>query len=80
MFDYDAELNAIGLPCPLPVLRTREALEKLEGGQTLRVVATDPESLKDIRTFARITQNELLEVREEEGKYHFIIRKRHSPS
>lgn len=76
MPDYDAELNAIGLRCPLPALRVREALERLEGGQTLYVVATDPESLKDIPAFARITQNELLEAREEGGKYHFVIRKR----
>ncbi len=79
MFGYDAELNAIGLPCPLPVLRIREALEKLEGGQTLYVVATDPGSLQDIRAFARITQNELLEAREEQGKYYFVVRKRPSP-
>lgn len=76
MSDYDAELNAIGLPCPLPVLRIRKALETLEGGQTLYVVATDPGSLKDVKAFARITENELLEAREEEGQYHFVIRKR----
>lgn len=76
MCGYDAELDARGLPCPLPVLRIREALERLEGGQTLYAVATDPDSLKDIRAFARITQNELLESWEEEGKYCFIVRKR----
>lgn len=78
MFGHDAELDASGLPCPLPVLRVREALGRLEEGQTLYVVATDPESLKDIQAFARITQNELLEAREEEGKYYFVVRKRHS--
>jgi tRNA 2-thiouridine synthesizing protein A len=76
MPDYDAELNAIGLPCPLPVLRIRKALEALEGGQILYVIATDPGSLKDIQAFARVTQNELLETREKDGKYHFVIRKR----
>jgi tRNA 2-thiouridine synthesizing protein A len=76
MPDYDAELNAIGLPCPLPVLRIRKALETLEGGQILYVIATDPGSLKDIPAFARITQNELLEICEKDGKYHFVIRKR----
>jgi tRNA 2-thiouridine synthesizing protein A len=78
MPDYDAELNAIGLPCPLPVLRIRKALEALEDGQILYVIATDPGSLKDIQAFARITQNELLETRDEDGKYHFVIRKRAS--
>lgn len=76
MPDYDAELNAIGLHCPLPALRVREALGRLDGGQTLYVVASDPESLKDIQAFTRISQNELLEAREEDGKYHFVIRKR----
>lgn len=75
MPDYDAEINAVGLPCPLPVLRIRKALETLERGQTLYVIATDPGSLKDVQAFARITQNELLETREEAGRYHFVIRK-----
>lgn len=75
MSDYDAELNAIGLPCPLPVLRIRQALTTLKDGQTLYVVATDPGSLKDVKAFARITENELLEACEKEGQYHFVIRK-----
>jgi tRNA 2-thiouridine synthesizing protein A len=79
MSEYDAELNAVGLPCPLPVLRIRQALEGLESGQTLHVTATDPGSLKDVRAFARITQNELLEAQEKDGKYVFVIRKRTSP-
>lgn len=76
MPNHDAELNAVGLPCPLPVLRIRKALEAMEDGQILYVIATDPGSLKDIQAFARITKNELLEAYEKEGKYHFIIRKR----
>ncbi|ADJ27465.1 sulfurtransferase TusA family protein [Nitrosococcus watsonii] len=79
MPDYDAELNAIGLPCPLPVLRIRKALQTLEGGQTLYVVATDPDSLKDVEAFTRITEHELLEAREEESTYHFVIRKGMTP-
>ncbi|BAW79720.1 SirA family protein [Candidatus Nitrosoglobus terrae] len=74
--NYDAELDAMGLACPLPVLRIRKALAVLSENQILYVIATDPGSLKDIQAFSRITKNELLEAYETEGKYHFIIRKR----
>lgn len=72
----DAELDASGLNCPLPILKAKKALASLRGGQTLRVIATDPDSLKDFQTFSRQLGHALLEVREEDGRFCFLLRKR----
>ena len=69
------ELDARGLNCPLPILRAKKALNEIEGGQVLRIVATDPGSVKDFQAFAKQTGNELLESSESDGKYHYYIRK-----
>lgn len=76
MADFDAELDASGLNCPLPILRAKKALAKLEGGQVLHIIATDPGSVKDFESFANQTGNELLESREEGGKFHFLIKRK----
>ncbi|MCB1735417.1 MAG: sulfurtransferase TusA family protein [Gammaproteobacteria bacterium] len=72
---FDQELDASGLNCPLPILRTKKALGKMESGQVLRVIATDPGSIKDMEAFAKQTGNELIESGEEGGKYTFLMRK-----
>lgn len=73
--NYDEQLDATGLNCPLPILRAKKALAKLDSGQILNVVATDPGSIKDFEAFAKQTGNELLESGEEGGKYVFFIKK-----
>lgn len=75
MADFDQELDATGLNCPLPILRAKKALAGLEGGQVLRIIATDPGSVKDFEAFAKQTGNELMESTEEGGKYFFKIKK-----
>ena len=75
MSDFDSELDATGLNCPLPILRAKKAIAALEIGQTLRVVATDPGSVKDFEAFCKQTGNELLSSGEEEGKFTFMIKK-----
>ncbi len=75
MAKYDQELDATGLNCPLPILRAKKALASLGSGQVLRVVATDPGSVKDFDAFAKQTGNELLESGEEGGKFTFFIKK-----
>ncbi len=75
MADFDQELDATGLNCPLPILRAKKALAALGGGQTLRVIATDPGSVKDFDAFAKQTGNTLVESRQEGGKYLFLIKK-----
>ena len=75
MADFDSELDASGLNCPLPILRAKKTLNGLEAGQVLHVLATDPGSVKDFDAFAKQTGNELMESKEEGGKFHFLIKK-----
>ncbi|MEE8342458.1 MAG: sulfurtransferase TusA family protein [Gammaproteobacteria bacterium] len=75
MAEYDEELDASGLNCPLPILRAKKALTALESGKVLRIIATDPGSVKDFEAFAKQTGNELLESTEDSGKYEFLIKK-----
>ncbi len=75
MADYDDELDATGLNCPLPILRAKKALNGMETGKVLRIIATDPGSVKDFEAFAKQTGNELLSSAEEGGKFLFLMRK-----
>lgn len=71
----DAELDATGLICPLPVLRAKKALKPLSPGQILRVIATDPAAAKDFPAFCEATGNELAEVSDDGMRWEFMIRK-----
>jgi tRNA 2-thiouridine synthesizing protein A len=75
MADFDQELDASGLNCPLPILRAKKALNKLDESQVLRIVATDPGSVKDFESFCNQTGNVLVSSGEEGGKYIFLIKK-----
>jgi len=75
MADFDQELDASGLNCPLPILRAKKTLSGMAAGQILHIIATDPGSVKDFDAFAKQTGNELLESKEEGGKFHFLIKK-----
>lgn len=76
MAEFDQELDARGLNCPLPILRAKKALNDLTGGQVLRIMATDPGSVKDFQAFAQQTGNELLDSQENNGEFHFLLRKK----
>lgn len=71
----DQTLDATGLNCPLPILRARKAINGLSAGQVLRVIATDPGSVKDMEAFCQQTGNELLSSGQGGGSYEFLIRK-----
>ncbi len=71
----DQVLDAKGLNCPLPILKTKKALKSLAGGNTLEVISTDPGSSADFAAFCRTTGNELLEQNEADGIYTYLIRK-----
>ena len=75
MSDFDQELDACGLNCPLPILRAKKALAGLESGKVLHIIATDPGAVKDFEAFSKQTGNALLESREDGGKFHFLIKK-----
>ena len=76
--DFDKELDARNLNCPLPILRCKKGLSEVEPAQTLKVMATDPGSVKDFQAFCKQTGHELLAQDEEEGVYTFYIKKRAS--
>lgn len=59
--NFDKEIDTSGLNCPLPILKAKKALAELHSGQTLKVVATDPGSLRDFQAFTRQTGHALLE-------------------
>jgi len=75
MADFNQELDASGLNCPLPILRAKKTLNGMDAGQILHIIATDPGSVKDFDAFSKQTGNELLESKEEGGKFHFLIKK-----
>ena len=75
MANFDEELDASGLNCPLPILRAKKALGALDSGKVLHIIATDPGSVKDFEAFAKQTGNALMESKEEGGKFHFLIKK-----
>lgn len=68
-------LDTTGLNCPLPVLKARRALRKLEAGDELEVLATDPGAVKDFQTFAQATGHQLVQWNEAEGVFTFLLRK-----
>lgn len=68
-------LDARGLNCPLPILRTRKAIAGIDAGEVLEVSSTDPGSVKDMDSFCRQTGHELLSSAEAEGSFIFRIRK-----
>lgn len=75
--DFDKELDARGLNCPLPILRAKKALAEMQAAQVLRVVATDPGSVKDFAAFARQTGNELIGQSElPDNAYEFFLRRK----
>lgn len=75
MSDFDSELDARNLACPLPVLRAKKAIADMSSGQTLKLIATDPGSVKDFDAFCSQTGNELVSSTEQDGEYHFLIKK-----
>ena len=73
---FDKELDTRGMNCPLPILRTKKMLAELASGQTLKVVATDPGSVKDMQAFSKQTGNPLLAASEAAGEFVFYISKK----
>ncbi|MBA5249507.1 MAG: sulfurtransferase TusA family protein [Gammaproteobacteria bacterium] len=71
----DETLDASGLNCPLPILKTKKALSKMDSGKILDVISTDAGSVKDIEAFCNQTGNKLISTVEDGGKYVFTIEK-----
>ncbi|MFN2118884.1 MAG: sulfurtransferase TusA family protein [Anaerolineales bacterium] len=74
--NFDQELDCKGMACPMPILKTKKAVDALQTGQVLKMVATDPGSLPDVQAWAAKTGHELLEHESEGGTFTFYIKKK----
>jgi len=74
--ESNKELDARGLNCPLPILKAKKALADMLSGEVLKVVATDPGSVRDFQAFARQTGNELVEQSSSETEFVHFLRRR----
>lgn len=74
--EFDKEVDASGLNCPLPILRTKKALADMASGQVLKVTATDPGAVRDFAMFAKQTGNELLSQSDTSGSFVFFMKRR----
>lgn len=72
---YNQELDCKGLNCPLPILKTKKAIDTLDSGQVLKMEATDPGAISDMNAWTRRTGNELISHSEDSGIYTFYIKK-----
>ena len=74
--DAQKEIDTRGLNCPLPILKAKKALSEMQAGQVLKVLATDPGSLRDFQAFARQTGNELIEQSTAGDEFVHYLRRR----
>ncbi|MDF3036266.1 MAG: sirA-like family protein [Paucimonas sp.] len=74
--EFDKELDARGMACPLPILKTKKALADMLTGDVLKVVATDKNSVRDFHAFARQTGNDLLSFEEQGKEFVFFMRRK----
>ena len=74
--DAQKELDTRGLNCPLPILKAKKALAEMLSGEVLKVVATDPGSVRDFQAFAKQTGNELVEQNSGEKEFVHYLRRR----
>ena len=76
MTDFNRELDTRGLNCPLPILKAKKALGDMQSGEVLKVVSTDPGSMRDFQAFARQTGNELVEQNASNDEFVHLLRRR----
>ena len=70
------ELDTSGLNCPLPILKAKKALAPLQSGDLLKVISTDPGSVRDFQAFARQTGHELIEQTSADAAFVHVLRRR----
>jgi tRNA 2-thiouridine synthesizing protein A len=76
IMEFHKEIDARGLNCPLPILKAKKALAELESGQVLRIVATDPGSVRDFQAFAKQTGNPLLSHIQQGAEFTFLMQRK----
>ena len=78
MMEFDKEVDARNLNCPLPILRCKKGLSDMLGNQVLKIMATDPGAEKDFAAFCKQTGHELLQLDKTEDELSFYIKKRNT--
>ena len=73
--EYQHHLDAVGLVCPMPLLKTRLALKEMAAGEVLLVEATDPSSWRDIQKYVGMSAHELIDAHDQDGRFRIFIRK-----
>ncbi|MBN1298599.1 MAG: sulfurtransferase TusA family protein [Actinobacteria bacterium] len=73
----DEILDCTGLYCPAPVFETRKKIDSIGKGKVLQIIADDPASEEDIKSWSKTTGNELLKIEKDSGRFIFYIRKKH---
>ena len=73
--EFDKELDTRGLMCPLPIIKTKGAIDKLQPGEVLKVLATDAGSVRDMEAFAKFTRNVLLDSQADGPEYVYYLQK-----
>ncbi len=76
MPEAQKEIDTRGLNCPLPILKAKKALAEMKSGDVLKVIATDPGSMRDFQAFARQTGNELIEQAANRDEFVHYLRRR----
>ena len=75
VFIADKYIDCMGLFCPMPIVKTREAIQGMHPGELLAMLSDDPASDADLRSWCQITGNDLLEVSRQAGVFRFLVRK-----
>ncbi len=76
IMEFDKDLDARGLNCPLPILKAKKALSEMFSGEVLRIVATDRGSVRDFQAFAKQTGNELLLQTQTDSEFVFFLQRK----
>ena len=74
--EFQKDLDARGLNCPLPILKAKKALAEMVSGEVLRIVTTDPGSVRDFQAFSKQTGNELVSQNSNENEFEFFMRRK----
>ncbi len=75
MSDVHTTVDAKGLSCPMPIVKTAQAVKTVPAGELIEVLATDPGSVKDFAAWTRSTGNTIVEQSEADGVYRFVIKR-----
>jgi tRNA 2-thiouridine synthesizing protein A len=77
--NWDLEIDVVGLRCPLPVLKLKKRIEPLQPGSKVRLVTTDPTTLKDVPAYCQLAGHQLLALQSTNSPYEFLIRMADKP-